>query len=474
MSRIWGMMDMGKRSMQNSQTALQTTAHNVASKNVEGYTRQRVEMETVEPTGMGKLRVGNGARSTAVKRINNSYIEKQLEHEGNSLGNKDAQAQMMSRVETVFNEQSNKGFNKAMSDFFNAFREMSNSPENIALRNMVKEAGDNLARDFKRISTQLNKVQGEADFQIANEVAEINSITKEIAGLNEKVAMVEMNGASANDERDRRDLLLKKLSEHVDIRWGESKDGVVSVTAGNTALLVSGTEQRDLVATASAEHGDKRSGNFDIFYKSVDSGTATPITEQLKGGSLGGLLQVRDKFINEVHDNIDDLAYTFGTEVNRAHQSGYDRYSAAGGNFFEVSEKRGAAQNIKLNDRILEDPGRIAAGAQPNAPGDNRVANVISSLAYQQKMANGQSTFNDFYGNIVGRVGVVANRANSEFESQKDTVAQLKNIRESISGVSLDEETTKMIEYQKSYEASARLIKAADEMIDTVLNLKRM
>ncbi len=474
MSRIWGMMDVGKRSMQNSQTALQTTAHNVASKNVEGYSRQRVELQTLEPTGQGKLRIGNGARATQVNRINNSYIEKQIEREGNTLGSKDAQNQMMSRVEQVFNEQGNKGFNKYMADFFNAYREMSNSPENLALRNVVKETGDFMARDFKRINGQLQKIQGEADFQIATEVSEINSMTREVSQLNDKIAMVEINGIPANDERDRRDLLLKKMSEHIDIRWGESKDGILTVTAGNTAVLVSGGEQRDLLTAASTGREGKRAGNVDVFYKSTESGMATQITEQIKGGSLGGLIHVRDKFINETLSDVDELAYTFANEVNKAHESGYDRYNNKGLKFFDVDGKDGASENIKINDKIIEDPGKVVAAAQPNAPGDNRVANIISSLQYQQKLKSNQSTFDDFYNNIVGRVGVTANRATAEFESQKDIVGQLKNIRESVSGVSLDEETTKMIEFQKSYEASARIIRAADEMMDTVLNLKHL
>ena len=97
------MMDVGKRSLMNSQTALQTVSHNVANKNTEGYSRQRVEMQTTEPTGLGKLRIGNGARATSITRVNNQFIEKQVETEGNILGMKDSKAQMMARVEQVFN-----------------------------------------------------------------------------------------------------------------------------------------------------------------------------------------------------------------------------------------------------------------------------------------------------------------------------------------------------------------------------------
>lgn len=473
MSRIWSMMDVGKRSMMNSQTALQTVSHNVANKNTEGYSRQRVELQTAEPTGYGQLRIGNGSRSTAVTRTNNPYIEKQVEQEGNVLGNKESRSAMLARVEQVFNEQMNKGLNKFMGEFFNAYREMSNSPENLSLRNLVKESADFMTKDFQRVNGQLTKIQGEADFEITAEVAQINALTREIAQLNEKIQSVEIATNTANDERDRRDLLIKQLSEKANIKYGESTDGILTITMGNTAVLVSGSQQRDLFVAASTGREGKKEGNVDVFYKSAEYSTPVNITQQITSGRLGGLIEIRDKFVNKTLENLDQLAYSLADKVNEAHMQGYDRYNNRGGKFFEVDGQKGAAASFRLSDRIQQNAGFVVSAAQPNSPADNRVANVISSLQYQKVLADGESTFDDFYSNIVGNVGISANRANSELESQKGIVDQLKNIRESISGVSLDEETAKMIEYQKSFDASARLIRTADEMMDTVLTLKR-
>jgi flagellar hook-associated protein 1 FlgK len=475
MSRIWSMMDMGKRSMINSQTALQTVNHNISSKNVEGFSRQRVETQTNEPIGHGRLRMGQGAHATSVGRINNQFIEKQLEKEGNNLGTKDSKANMLMRVEQVFNEQMNKGLNKFMGEFFNSYREMSNSPENLSLRSLVRESADFLASDFKRVNSQLTKIQDEADFQLKVEVGEINEITKELAVLNEKIQTAEINAREANDERDRREQLVKDLSKKINIRYGESEDGALTVTAGNSALLVSGSTQRDLIVSASGERNGKKDGNAEIFYKSVENSTPVNVTEQITGGSVGGLLSIRDKFINDTLKNVNELAKNLADEVNSAHREGFDRYNKKGEDFFTYDKTAtDLVRTFKVSDSVMNDAGKIVAAGQANSPGDNRIANVISSLQYQQKMANGQSTFDDYYNNIVGNVGVFASRANSELESQKDIVNQLKNIRESISGVSLDEETAKMIEFQKTFDASARLIRTADEMMDTVLNLKPM
>lgn len=134
----------------------------------------------------------------------------------------------------------------------------------------------------------------------------------------------------------------------------------------------------------------------------------------------------------------------------------------------------GAASNLSLNSTVLNDVGRIAAGNKPGAPGDNTIANMISSLQYRGVMNDNKDSFDDYYNSIVGEVGTVTQRAGKTFEAQKNIMSQLMNIRESISGVSLDEETTKMMEMQKAYEASARMIRTADEMLETVINLKRM
>lgn len=475
MSRIWSMMDVGRRSMMNSQTALQTTSHNIANKSTEGYSRQRVELQTNEPVGEGKLRIGMGARAGSITATRNEFLEKNIQKEGTQLGYNDARSELLGRVEQVYNEQVNKGLNHSLGSFFNSFRELSNNPESLATRTAVKESAMGIANDFKKVHEQLTAIQSDADFRIATRIQEVNQLTKEIAQLNEKVSAVELTGTPANDERDRRDVLLKQLGEKINIRYAEGKDGQLTITAGNTALLVSGFSQRDLIAQASPEREGKREGALDIFYKSTDNSTPILVTGQLTGGEVGAMIEVRDKQIGDITNSMDEVAYALASEVNSTHVQGYDRSGRTGNLLFDQpSDVRDASLTFKVSDEVLNDVGRIAAAAQPDAPGDNRIANILSGLEYKQVMDGGTATFNDFYSSMVGKVGIETQRANSAAQSQKDIVGQLKNIRESISGVSLDEETTKMIEFQKAFDASARLIKTADEMLDTVLRLKPM
>jgi len=470
MSKISAMMDLGKRSLMNSQTALQTVGHNIANKSTEGFSRQRVELLTNQPTGEGNLRIGMGARAGVVTRVNNPWLEKQIQREGTNLGFADSRADALGRVEQVYNEQTNKGLNQYMMSFFNSFRELANNPESLASRTIVRESSESMTKEFGRVVTQLKDVQDDLDGQLMTLTEEINQMAKEVAQLNEKIQVVEVQGMPANDERDRRDLLLKKLGEKIDISWAEGSDGHVSVTAGRTAILVSGTTANDLKAARTNDRD-----RVEVFFQSTANGTPINITNQIRGGRMGGALEVRDEVIEGFLGTIDNMAYSMATEVNKAHIEGFDRHGNKGVLFFEQPQNvKGAAETLTMNRTLFNDVGRIAAGAEAGAPGDNTVANIISNLQNLQVMDGGSSTFDDYYNTQVGQVGTIAQRAMRSQESQKNVVDQLQNIRESISGVSLDEETTKMIEFQKAYDASARLIRTADEMFDTILNLKRL
>ncbi len=475
MARIGSLMNMGQQAMANSQTSLQTTSHNIANSNTEGYTRQRVDQASAQPLTIGNNRIGQGARTVAVKRITNEYLTKQINSENNKLGMATGKQDSLLRVEQIFNESINKGLNHFLGDFFNSFREMSNNPESQATRALVKENSKTLVDDFHRIDGQLNSVQSDIDFQIHAHVGQINGYGKEIASLNEKIHQVEVQGAYANDERDKRDLLVKKLGELVNIRSAEGDNGKYAITVGNTGVLVSGSESNELFSQSTPGREGKREGNVDIMFAHGDSKVVHQLTNEIKGGKLGGLLEVRDVVINSLHDNLDHVAFNVGEAVNAVHEAGFDRYNNTGQTFFNpLDEEFHAATNIGVNDAILKDPGKIAAALIKDSPGDNRVSNAIAELQERKLLKGGTSTVDDYFNGMVGEYAILTQKNNIVYEHQKNIVAQLNNVRESVSGVSLDEEVADMVKFQKTFEASARLIKVADEMFETVLSIKRM
>ena len=214
-------------------------AHNIANKSTEGYSRQRADQVTATPINEGRLQMGMGARAAKVSRINNPFLDKQLMRETGVRGYMQGQSEALTQVEDIFNEQVNKGLNQYVSDFFNAWRELSNNPESVTTRSMVKEAAESMTKDFQRVRSALRKVQDGVDFQITQNVQEVNNMTKEIASLNEKIASIEIQGVPSNDERDRRDLLIKKLAEKIDVKVAEGDSGMVTVATAGNAIEVS-------------------------------------------------------------------------------------------------------------------------------------------------------------------------------------------------------------------------------------------
>lgn len=471
MAKISSLMDMGRRGMMLSQTALNTTSHNISNKSTEGYSRQRVDIVTNPAIDEGRYRSGTGARLGGINRINNPWLEKQLEQEGSQYSFLDSKANALTGLENVINEQNVDGINASISNFFNSFRDLANNPESAVPRTQVREAASNLIGVLKTAKTQIDAAAEGIGKSIEAGLEEVNGYGKEIAQLNEKILNVEIAGGQANDERDRRDLLVKKLSEKMNISYAEDpKTGMLNVTAGKTAVLVAGTSATQIYATQSEFEGPR------VMY-SLSPGSSFDVTDQFTGGSLGASLSVAgaNGEVGQLGQHLEDMAYNIATEVNKIHQEGFDRYNGQGVQFFDMSQKNGfSIENMSLNKEILKDVGLIAAASQPNSPGDNNVALVLQNLQFQKVMGDGQYTFDNFYNSKVGEIGLVTKGTLSALESQKNTVDQLKNTRESISGVNLDEEASKMMEFQKSFEASARMIRVADEMFDTVLNLKRL
>lgn len=255
----------------------------------------------------------------------------------------------------------------------------------------------------------------------------------------------------------------------MDITYAEDpKSGMININAGNTAILVAGTSSSGMKTFTD------KTGQMQIYTENTPGGAVFNVTEQFHKGAVGGALSLRDGQLADLSNQLNTLAYNIAEKVNEVHREGYDRYNQTGIDFFDIpADGSFSLENLKLNTQIRDDIGKIAAASKMNAPGDNSVANVIQELQHRPLMEGGKYSFDDFYNSKVGEIGLMSQRANSALENQKNSLDQLKNFRESISGVSLDEEAAKMIEYQKSYEASARMIKVADEMFDTILSLKR-
>jgi flagellar hook-associated protein 1 FlgK len=301
---------------------------------------------------------------------------------------------------------------------------------------------------------------------MVSKIDAVNFKLQEVADLNERIAAVETTGQSANSFRDRRDLLLEELSFSLGTQSFEESTGMVSVqlpgglplVQGNTALRLEGVQQ----------------GN-DLHLALKQGATTLDVNLNNLGGEFKGLVEVRDTFIPALHDDLDRMAYELAKAVNTAHQDGVGLDGVGGRDFFALPAaddpnrpEAGVARNLTV---ALKSGSDIAAG-DSDAPGDNRNAKKIAALG-RAKVINGEDTFVGFYGKMTARVGIEAGQNRLTRGGVEDTMVQLKNLRDAKVGVSLEEEMINLIQFQKGFEASAKFLATVDEMMDTILSLKR-
>jgi flagellar hook-associated protein 1 FlgK len=207
----------------------------------------------------------------------------------------------------------------------------------------------------------------------------------------------------------------------------------------------------------------------DVFWNASDGSTTVNITSQLSGGELKGWIDTRDGLITGYLVQLDTLADTVRTSVNGLHALGFDLNGVAGGQFFTGT----GAVNIAVNSTIVADTDLIAAaGAGEGLPGGNSTAIAIANLQSAATMA-GSSTFDEYYNSLVGRVGADVQAADFNQTHQATMVQNLEQYRQEVSGVSLDEEMVNLIQFQQAYNAAAKLITTADDMMDTLMGMVR-
>lgn len=466
-------MQTGRSGMVAAKVAISTAGHNITNANAEGYSRQRVETEASNPlNGIGKSVVGAGTKLTQITRVNDEYIEKQLRGAGRELAFLEEKGSVLKQVEDIFNEMNGEGINRLMSRFFNEFRKLANDPDNEAVRQSVREATVSLVNDFHRLRKEVGEVQRHIDSRIEGFCREVNAGAEEVRNLNIKIKEMSLSGASPNDLLDKRDLALKRLGALVDLSMHKDKEGNYFVDVRGVGPLVSGPVTETLfVETSPADDKGKPEGAFDI--KTTASASAN-ITHLIKGGRLGALVEARDQLMSGVGGRLDELAFNLSHAVNQIHSQGTTRDGRTGVQYFKSLETvHRAAEFFDLSDPVIESANAIAAAFEPDSPGDNRIAIAISKLQGEKLMAEGHSTVDDYYNSIVSDIGVTTAKNRFTMNQHKDIVDQLGKIRDQISGVSIDEETANLMQYQQLFGASARVIQIADEMLKEVLDLRR-
>jgi flagellar hook-associated protein 1 FlgK len=318
----------------------------------------------------------------------------------------------------------------------------------------VLSSGQNLAEAFNTAANGLTAEQSAMNTQVTQTVVQINSLTGQIAQLNGQMSQLTAEGQDGGTVEDQRDELVQQLSQLTGISVTQSSDGEV-ITTGNGTPLVMGSQSYSLQTTTGSNG-----------MQHVLDSNGTDITTTLQGGQLGASIQIRDQVIPSYLTQLNTLASQFASAFNTAQAQGYDSNGNAGQNFFSVpSSTAGAAAGITVS---ITDPSQIATSSDATAGSNGNVANLTAALT--NALPSGQ-TPSQAYANLVFQVGNDASNSSSQSTAIGQNITQLTNQQSSVSGVSIDEETTNLIRYQTAYEAAARIVSTIQQLGTVTLDM---
>ncbi|MFH2035022.1 MAG: flagellar hook-associated protein FlgK [Candidatus Zixiibacteriota bacterium] len=460
MSGLFDGLELGKKALATHQLWLNTIGHNIANVNTPGYSRQRVSIQASQPYENALGPIGTGVEAFRISNIRDLFLNQQYRDDNQSLGQWTAAEKTITQIEEVFSEPSDGSLSNLLNQFWSSWSDLANNQDADlnTLKNNLKVNANLLTSAMHRIHSQLSAISDNVDKDIELTVQKVNVITTEIASLNMKISNIELGDERANDLRDQRDYLLDELSEYVDSNAVEQSNGTVTVLIG-AMTLVDQNRSFDLETY-------KARGNSSAVTEIVWQGTKVNIN--IVNGTIKGLTETRDEVIPKYLQALDDIAAALVTNVNSLHLTGYNSSGTTGTNFFDPNNR--SAANIKLTDDILNESSNIASASTPDSPGDRTIALAISDLSTSKVLVGGTSTINDFYQSLIGNIGSESAKAQNLKSTLELVVAQLENSRQSVQGVSLDEEMTQMIKFQHAYDAAARVITTMDEALNTVIN----
>lgn len=460
---LMNLLNIGKSAIFASQSAVNVTAHNIANVNTPGYTRQEAILRIATPiVPVAGGYIGMGVNVSSIERRYDRFISGQLLGQEQNYGKSSVMDQVLGQVEQVFNDAGGAGLSDSLNAFFDAWRTLSSTPEDTAKRTVLISDANTLVGTMKQMESGMLGTIKEMNGEIVDVAVRVNDIATDIARLNAQIVQIESGGGSAkaNDLRDARDGLVTELSGLAEIGTLEDRNGSLTVTLGMRNLVDRETVNR--VTTFPGVSGDVR--------LSIDGVDVTP---RITNGRLGGLLAAREAVESGPLADLRRLAAALTNGMNLLHRAGVGLDGTTGNDFFTpLSPPLTDADAISNFGVAVSDPRKIAAASAASAlPGDNTNALRIAGLADASVASLGNATFSGYYGALVADVGKLARNASDLSQFDGNLRSELLNRRESASGVSLDEEATNLIAFQRAYEAGAKIIQITDELLQTVLKL---
>jgi flagellar hook-associated protein 1 len=459
---LFSYFDIGRRLMNVSRLGLQVAGDNIANASTPGYARRRLELAPGIPVQVEGGWLNDGVDVARISRMQDQFVEYSLQREQGSLGETGERLRGLQDVQAIFGTLDGDGIASSLSAFSSAFTQLAAQPDEAGLRRGAVSAADSLARSIRDAYGRLEAQRRQEDTAANEMVNQVNSLAAQLASLNNQITQDEADGSVASTPRDQRTLVLEKLSDLTGGVAVKGKDGRVGFELPAGVTLVAGDNALPLATTRGADGVlVVRSG-----------GDGSDVTARLRGGRLGALLSLRDDSIPESEAMLNDLATDLTQRANALMATGRDLNGNPGIPLFvpDPPSASGAAGAIAVNPSLSGNPALLAVSAT-GAAGDGSIATSLAALRDQASATLGGKSPVAFLADALSRIGDDISQTDVSNGVSQSLVDGLTERRDSVSGVSLDEEAVNLITNQRAFEAATKFISIIDSITETAINL---
>ncbi len=508
-------MNIARQALNVAQQGINIVSNNVANMNTEGYSKLRMNLKeainytplTTDPaTTINSL---SGVQISSITRYSDNFMQAYYWNQNSEKTYLDKYADIASNIESVMNELNGTGVANALDAFYSAASVLNSSPADLTARQNFISKANSLVQTFNNTDANLASYQTQAigtlasnsESEMVNQIDKVNSLLDQIAKVNQNIIATRSSDNLSNSLQDQRDELMKELSNFLDVQVTTNSNGSINVRVANTCLVRGQTVQGYLAATNYLDANNNLATRISINNpEGVE--IADDVTSKIQTGSIAAILDVTQRSttlnINTIREQMDALAAEFADVFNEI-QAGDpkgdgttplcldptgQKLTISTEDMFKTSDGSTTftAGNIKLNEALVSDPYKIAAGRldlskyptpadYEDAIGNSENANMmVNTRSAKHANLNGQ-TFENYLASTVGNIGTAIEDINTRDAAQTNVLTSVEEKMSSEKNVNLDEELSDMLKYQQAYKAASRVFSVCNELMDTLVTL---
>lgn len=439
------------------------TGQNVSNVNTPGYVRRQALLETRD---MGPNSFG-GVQAAGIKRVADRFVDQRHLALTGQSGEASTRDQLLGQAEALFNDFEGTGLGTSINALFSSFSALAASPTDLTTRSTVLQNAQTFSEQVRTASTQLQNFRTDLFSQARELTGQVNAKLDTVAELSGRINQAHATGEEAADLEDKRDATLVELGGLVEIHTYTDGNGQLVVQGPGVTLM-----QGDIARHLSIDIGDD--GKLKVLANNVNgpSSSGNDITAHLSAGQLSGVLTVRDHDVVDMQSDLDAFAFNVAGQINSVHAAGFGLDGTGGRALFTLSgTQAGAAASLNLNAALKDHPELLGASSSPGeVPGNATQATALAKLGSTPIAALGDLDPGQAYARIVGSVGQRKADAAATLDTREAMTSQVEAMRQSISGVSLDEEMVSLSKFQRAFQAASRVFTTADQMLEELLN----